>query len=320
MYEFPRYTFDNQQERIGVHKVGLKLAELGLIFRETPNSDVGIDGHVEYVNNAGNATGKIVAVQIKSGDSYLYESVSDTEYWTFYPDEKHKSYWSSYPVPVILLAYSPSRDNVYFIDVRHYLKANGLGSIKIPKGNIFDVSTKSAIFETVGDFDEPFKKIKDVFHTMVLKRYNSPSFNLSYLDLFLIGITNMGRQIYFDMSIAMDIAECRNPYVDVGSAEYNFLYEYVRFLVNQNLAEIDFGECLIEWNERKLVPRFLAPLTHRGMALSKYVIEVEKEHSTVMPEIHLVQERLLQLAFDDYTNLRIEKAQEIQNQYRTLQE
>ncbi len=113
--------------------------------------------------------------------------------------------------------------------MRHYLKANGPGSIKIPKRNIFDISTKSAIFETVGDFDEPFMEIKDVFHTMVLKRCNSLSFNLSYLDLFLLGITNMGRQIYFDMSIAMDIAECRSPYVAGGGSEYDFLYEYVRF-------------------------------------------------------------------------------------------
>ncbi len=90
--------------------------------------------------------------------------------------------------------------------------------------------------------------------------------------------------------------------------------------MSQNLAEIDFGDCLIEWDDRKLVPRFLAPLTYRGRILSKYVNEEENKHPAIMPETHLVQERFLQLAFDNYTCLRIEKAQRIQEQYRKSQE
>ena len=81
--KLPQYTSNNFQERIGVYKVGLKITELGLIFRETPNSDVGIDGQIEYVNSRGEATGKIIAVQIKSGDSYLNESKSDKNNWNF---------------------------------------------------------------------------------------------------------------------------------------------------------------------------------------------------------------------------------------------
>lgn len=100
MEVLPKYTYDNWQERIGVHKVGLLLTELGLIFRESSYSDVGIDGQIEYVNNVGEATGKIAAVQIKSGDSYLYYGKSDRENWTFYPNEKHKFYWEKFPIPV----------------------------------------------------------------------------------------------------------------------------------------------------------------------------------------------------------------------------
>jgi hypothetical protein len=118
------------------------------------------------------------------------------------------------------------------------------------------------------------------------------------------------------MSIAMDIVECRSPYVAGGGEEYEFLYEYVKFLVDQNLAEIDFDNCTIEWEHHKMVPRFLSALTHRGKILLKYISNIETKYPTIMPEIPLVQERLIQLAFDNYSSLRIEKAQKIQEQYK----
>ena len=308
----PKYTFENKQELLGVFKVALMLTELGFIFRQTSNTDVGIDGQIEYVNSTCEATGKIAAVQIKSGDSYLKESKTDKNNWTFYPDEKHKAYWEMYPIPVILLVYSPSNDKIFFIDARYYLKVNGLKHFKIPKENILNSTNKNKLFETIGNFNEPFLEINDVFNEMVNKQCKLQIFCSSYLDLYLQGLTNTSRQIYFDMSIAMDIAECRNSYVSTGNKEYDFLFEYIRFIVNQNLAEIDFGDCLIEWNERQLVPRFLATLTHRGKALIEFIKNVEANYSTIMPENNLVQERLMQLSFDNYSYLRIEKAQKIQ--------
>lgn len=314
--KLPQYTSNNFQERIGVYKVGLKITELGLIFRETLNSDVGIDGQIEYVNSRGEATGKIIAVQIKSGDSYLNESKSDKNNWTFYPDEKHKAYWEMYPIPVILLVYSPGNDKIFFIDARHYLKVYGLGNFKIPKVNILNATNKNKLFETIGNFDEPFLEIQDVFNTMVGKYCKSALFNLSYLDLYLQGLTNICQQTYFDISIAMDIAECRSQYVAGGEEVYKFLFEYIEFAVSQNLAEVDFGSCLIEWNLRQLVPRFLATLTHRGKALIEFIKDVEAKYSTIMPENNLVQERLMQLSFDNYSYLRIVKAQKLQELIR----
>lgn len=312
----PKYTHENQQERIGVHKVGLLLTELGLIFREISNTDVGIDGQIEYVNNAGEATGRIVAVQIKSGDSYLHESKKDIEYWTFYPYKKHMHYWEKYPIPVILLVHYPTNNTVYFIDVRHYLRIyGGISNIKIPKSNVLNAENKSKIYETIGEVDEPFFDIQDLFNQMIRKRCDNPTFNISFLDLFLQGLTNLCTQLYFDIDIAIDIAECINPYesISVGGREQEFLYEYIKFVVNQNLAEVDFGNCLIEWDEKKLVPRFLAPLTNRGNFFLEYINNIEADFSMIMPETTLVQERYIRLIFDNYSYNRIVKSQKIQN-------
>lgn len=312
----PLFTSDNWQEQIGVHKVGLMLTELGLIFRTTSNSDVGIDGQIEYVNNKGEVTGKIAAVQIKSGDSYLYESKSDSDNLTFYPDEKHKYYWEKFPIPVILFVHSPSRDKVYFIDARHYFRINGIGNIKIPKENTLDITTKNKVFETIGNFEEPFLEIKDVFEAMVQNHFTSALFNLSYLDLYLLGLTNLCRQLYFDISVAMDVVECRSQYVHTGEKEREFLYKYVEFLISQNLAEIDLGDFLIDWNKNGMVSRFLVTLTRRGNSLLKYINSIEEGNPDIMPDASLVQERSVQMTFDYYSSMRIEKAQKLQELIR----
>lgn len=62
----------------------------GYIWRPTANSDVGLDGEIELVEDRA-ATAKIVKVQVKSGASYfrredqrsfeLHASADDVEYW-----------------------------------------------------------------------------------------------------------------------------------------------------------------------------------------------------------------------------------------------
>src|SRR5690349_21713482 len=95
----PNVSENYYKEREGVLKVALELNSYGYIFRETSNGDVGIDGQIEQVNEKGEATGKIVAAQIKSGNSYL---VDKGDYFWFYPQEKHRNYWCVFPLPVIL--------------------------------------------------------------------------------------------------------------------------------------------------------------------------------------------------------------------------
>lgn len=47
MEKLPKVLDTYFTEREGVLRVGLQLNELGLVFRETPNADVGIDGQIE---------------------------------------------------------------------------------------------------------------------------------------------------------------------------------------------------------------------------------------------------------------------------------
>ncbi|MDH2429274.1 DUF4365 domain-containing protein [Sphaerisporangium sp. TRM90804] len=77
------------------------------LFREQPISDFGIDAHVEIVdeNWSDLVTGKLFALQIKSGSSYFRERCGDG--WILRPTEDHVYYWASYSLPVVMVIYDP---------------------------------------------------------------------------------------------------------------------------------------------------------------------------------------------------------------------
>lgn len=67
---FTRNTEDIGRQ--GIHKCGLVFSELGFIFREQTIGDYGIDAIIE-AREGDYLSGKLIAVQIKSGESYFSE-------------------------------------------------------------------------------------------------------------------------------------------------------------------------------------------------------------------------------------------------------
>ena len=89
-----------------------------------------------------------------------------------------------------------------------------------------------------------------------------------------------------------------------GSDEYDFLFRYVEFLVSQDLANVDFGDCLIDWNDMKLVPCFVAPLSSRGRALVRLISEKEDQLRSAgvlagSDSVRIAQEHLFQMVFTE---------------------
>jgi hypothetical protein len=66
-------------------------------------SDHGIDMEIEFKDDAGEATGRKLYLQLKSGDSYLRERKSDgTEIFSI-KDERHARYWMAQAFPMLLV-------------------------------------------------------------------------------------------------------------------------------------------------------------------------------------------------------------------------
>ncbi|MEG4044065.1 DUF4365 domain-containing protein [Microcoleus sp. Pol17_C1] len=97
--------------RIGIAGTQLIFERLGCIFREQPIEDYGIDAHVEFIEN-GQATGKLIAVQIKSGDSWFKEKNGNNI--IFRGNNEHLEYWQNHSLPVIVVLYKDSENSAYW--------------------------------------------------------------------------------------------------------------------------------------------------------------------------------------------------------------
>lgn len=132
----PQSTFT---ERQGVHYLGLISSQMGIIWREVGNTDLGIDGYLEFVVNG--APIGLIAVQVKSGTSYM-ESESDSSF-IFRAEKNHVRYWLSYRLPVIVIVYDPRSQTAYWHFVQDYfiehdeVPDGGSVPIRISKANHF---------------------------------------------------------------------------------------------------------------------------------------------------------------------------------------
>ena len=270
-YMNPQVSKTYFQERSGVLKVAALLNEAGLVFRETPNADVGIDGFVELVDEDSGATGATVAVQIKSGTSYLRGAGA---HWNYYPADKHPSYWEMYPLPMLLMLHDPTDDTVYWADVRLQLRSPGgkRSPLVVPKDSTLSRQFAKDLFLSCGHTGVGMLPMPEVLRTMAQSVNRNACFHLSFLDLFLEGLTDIGRKVFFSVGMSWDLSELKMADdaptgVGMSRSEQNFLDAYIRFLVEQSLAHIDYSDVLIDLQDRDMFPTILAPLTSRGAKL-----------------------------------------------------
>lgn len=116
-----QWTERDTTARSGIVKLDRVVTDMGYIWRPTPNSDVGIDGEIELVEDRA-ATAKIIKAQVKSGPSYFRkEDQSSFELHTSIDDVK---YWLAANNPVVIAVYHPERDSLYAIHVQAYAQAH----------------------------------------------------------------------------------------------------------------------------------------------------------------------------------------------------
>lgn len=87
-----------QTSRIGINAVEAIFLEMGWIFREQPTSDFGVDAQAE-IKVGKQATGRLIALQIKSGASYFKKR---GENFVYYGSREHLDYWTNHSLPVFL--------------------------------------------------------------------------------------------------------------------------------------------------------------------------------------------------------------------------
>jgi small GTP-binding protein len=142
--EQAQIVIDNEsKERALVGEVISTVAMAGQLSREFNVSDHGIDMEIEFKNDAGQATGRKLYLQLKSGDSYLRERKRDGAEIFRIKEERHAEYWREQAFPVLLVIRT-SDGEVRWMEIRDYLKREseeGKKAVKqiVFRGERFDV-------------------------------------------------------------------------------------------------------------------------------------------------------------------------------------
>lgn len=273
MSQLPKVGRTLFTEREGVIHVANQVNRAMCIWRETPSVDVGIDGQIEHVNSAGEATGHMVFVQVKSGASYFERATNEAV--TFTPVTKHRSYWERSALPVILVLHNESTAETVWVDARDALRS-GNTAVEVPRCNVFDERGVLEALNANGPLPLEPIPMSELVKIALSRKSPSAGLPLDYLDLFLHGLTNNCNSVYFGMSLVSDVADAKLMHLNsnfgfgMGHAEYQFLQDYVLFLAEQDLARVDFDEFNREW-DRELVGQFMAPLTSRGRAFIEFL-------------------------------------------------
>lgn len=170
-----RYT---PTERIGISDVqSIVLKQFKWIFREQPIADYGIDAHIE-TSKKGNPTGKLIAVQIKTGESHF--KVSKDSY-TYYINKTHADYWLNHSLPVIFIGVIPEDSIVIWQPIKKgNIESTQRGyKTVIPKKNIFKKDDDVVYqLENLAEGSGEFQKLKKLLLDRPLINYLSQGGNI----------------------------------------------------------------------------------------------------------------------------------------------
>jgi len=109
------------KERTLVGEVISTTSLAGQICRELTVSDNGIDMEIEFKSDVGEATGRKLYLQLKSGDSHLSKRQRDGAEIFRIKDQRHVHYWMEQAFPVLLVIRN-SEGEVRWMDVRDALR------------------------------------------------------------------------------------------------------------------------------------------------------------------------------------------------------
>ena len=99
----------NKNERIGVNHCAEIAERNNWMFREQPVNDIGIDAHMEFIEESGKPK-QLLALQIKSGVSWFKEKKDGCIVFRSI-NERQYLYWTTNSLPCIVVLYNPE-DNM----------------------------------------------------------------------------------------------------------------------------------------------------------------------------------------------------------------
>lgn len=101
--DLPKYDKASKKGEDGITIVKTIVEnELKWVFRKNhQENDFGIDAYIDVISETGHVTGKSIALQIKTGESYFKEK--NDFGWVYRGEMKHLNYYLNHDIPVIII-------------------------------------------------------------------------------------------------------------------------------------------------------------------------------------------------------------------------
>jgi hypothetical protein len=149
--DLPKYDKSSKTGEVGLTIVKeIVENKLNWIFRKNhQETDFGIDAYFDIIAEKNSITGKSIAVQIKSGDSYFKEP--NELGWTFRGEMKHLNYYLNHEIPVIIIIVDIENKSCYWnlCDPYKTVKAGDNWKMTIPSNQKLDTKSKQSLLKFV---------------------------------------------------------------------------------------------------------------------------------------------------------------------------
>ena len=261
---------DLLQEDKGLIEIHRVCVQMNAIWRPTPCHDLGVDGQIEFLEpNTNVSTGHIIAVQSKSGPSFFKNQ--DDNFVKFYPEEKHRRYWSRLKIPVILVLHNPDENQTIFTSLKPQLV--GKGPILLNKNKLFNRTARDFLIDASESepLDQSPSEILNRFKRIELYREDNKT--LTGID-FLLACTNRAGR-YFEIRMRrvtalFDLLSEGNGYA-IGHEDYDYILRNVMTIQSQKMAEDFLDEFEDMWYGLQTVPDIATPFTKLGDDVIDYL-------------------------------------------------
>jgi tetratricopeptide (TPR) repeat protein len=134
-------------ENMGVAAAQLEFSRWGWAFRGQHVKDYGIDAHVEPLDGPHQPTGRLLALQIKSGESYFRRDSAGRRWYR--GENRHLRYWFGHVLPVLIVMYDPEDSTLYWQHVTEDRVefTNGNWKILIPVDQVLSADSAAHLRE-----------------------------------------------------------------------------------------------------------------------------------------------------------------------------
>lgn len=149
--------------------------ELGWLYRQNhQENDFGIDGYIDIITEVGQITGKSIAIQLKSGNSYFKEQ--NEIGIIFKGNKKHLNYYLNLDIPIIIILLDIENQKAFWqvFDATKTEKSGANWKMTIPKANLLTQTSKQRLLKYVSPITDYVSQLENEWKlNEILKKGNN---------------------------------------------------------------------------------------------------------------------------------------------------